>query len=115
MNRPKVLGLNQNGTRLGLVAQSSANMDKQPPAKKRDPTRTEIQAEQDKPVTLPEMVGKPRGMLLALRVQEGAKSEGRLVMRGIKSETFSGAKASRLALGQSGQEILANRYTRESR
>ncbi|WP_161566156.1 hypothetical protein [Mycoavidus cysteinexigens] len=53
MNRPKVLGLNQNGMRLGLVAQSSANMDKQPPAKRRGPTRTEIQMEQGKPITLP--------------------------------------------------------------
>ena len=54
MNKPKVLtGLNQNGVRSGVVSEYWATMDVEPPAKLKGPIRSEIQAEQGKPVALP--------------------------------------------------------------
>lgn len=46
-------GLNQNGVRSGVVSEHWATMDVEPPAKLKGPIRSEIQAEQGKPVALP--------------------------------------------------------------
>jgi hypothetical protein len=68
-DKPKVLiGLNQNGKRSGMALCEWVIVDRVPPAKRRDPTRSEIQAEQGKPVVLPEAAGDPQGELLVLRV-----------------------------------------------
>ncbi len=45
-------------------------MDRKPPAHRKGWPRSEIQAEQGKPVALPITAGKPQGMLLVLRVKE---------------------------------------------
>jgi len=68
-------------------------MDNPPPANRRDPPRSEIHAEQGKPVALPETAGEPRGTLLVLRVEDCGKSERPVVMAGIRAETSSDAKA----------------------
>jgi len=49
-------------------------MDGVPPANRRDPPRSEINAEQGKPVALPETADEPQGTLLVLRVKERGKS-----------------------------------------
>jgi len=90
-------------------------MDNPPPANRRDPPRSEIHAEQGKPVALPATAGEPRGTLLALRVEDCGKSERLAVMAGIRAETSSDAKAGRLPRGHSWRENLINRYTREGR
>jgi len=46
-----------------------------PPAKRRDPPRSEINAEQGKPVVSPVTAGEPQGTPLVLRVQDGGESE----------------------------------------
>lgn len=46
-----------------------------PPAKRRDPPRSEINAEQGKPVVLPVTAGEPQGTPLMLRVKDGGESE----------------------------------------
>jgi RNA-directed DNA polymerase len=71
-------------------------VDSMPPAKMRGPPRSEIHAEQGKPVVLPETAGEPQGTLLALRVKECGESERLSVMEGIPAEILLGAKASRL-------------------
>ena len=50
-------------------------MDSAPPAKRRDPPHSEINAEQGKPVVSPETAGEPQGTLLVLRVKDGGESE----------------------------------------
>lgn len=62
-------------------------MDLTPSVYRRDRTRSEIHAEQGKPVTLPETAGEPQGTLLTLRVKEYGKSERLSVMDGIRTET----------------------------
>ena len=86
-------GLSQNGTRQGMAYVSWAIMDNLPPANRRDPPRSEIHAEQGKPVALPETAGEPRGTLLVLRVEDCGKSERLTVMAGIRAETSPDAKA----------------------
>lgn len=98
-----------------MVFEHWAIMDKPPPAKRKGPPRSEIHAEQGKPVTLPETAGEPQGTLSVLRVKECGKSEGSAVMGEIRAETLSDAKAGRLLLGHSWRDNLINRYTRESR
>jgi len=69
VDKPNVLiGLNQNGKRPGMVLRKWAIVDSVPPAKRRDPTRSEIQVEQGKPEVLPETAGEPQGTPLTLRV-----------------------------------------------
>ena len=80
-------------------------MDGVPPAKRRGPIRSEIQAEQGKPEVLPKMAGEPQGTPLALRAEEQGKSEGRSVMGRIEVEASPYAKAGRLPYGLSSQEI----------
>jgi RNA-directed DNA polymerase len=116
LNKPNVLtGLNQNGTRQGMAPYSWVIMESKPSANRRGPPRSEIQAEQGKPVALPETAGEPRGTLLVLRVKECGKSEGLSVMGGIRTETLSDAKVGRLPYGHSWRENSINRYTKESR
>jgi hypothetical protein len=70
-DKPKVLiGLNQNGKRSGMALCEWVIVDSVPPAKRRDPPRSEIHAEQGKPVVLPETAGEPQGTLLVLRVKD---------------------------------------------
>lgn len=69
------------------------------PANRRDPTRSEAYAEQDKPVALPETAGEPQGTLLALRVKEGGESEGPTVIAGIRAATSPDTKVGRLPPG----------------
>jgi RNA-directed DNA polymerase len=66
-------------------------MDMTPSVYRRDRTRSEILAQQGKPVTLPETAGEPQGTLLTLRVKEYGKSERLSVMDGIRTPalTFS--------------------------
>lgn len=90
-------------------------MDSRPPANRRGPPRSEIQAEQGKPVVPPETAGEPQGTLWVLRVEEGGKSEGLPVMGGIRAETLLDAKVGRLPYGHSWRENLINRYSKESR
>ncbi|MGF7001569.1 hypothetical protein P3T25_009962 [Paraburkholderia sp. GAS32] len=54
-NKPNVLtGLNQNGTRLGMVSSRAWTiMDSMPPAHRTGPHHPENHAEQGKPVSLP--------------------------------------------------------------
>lgn len=92
-----------------------AIMDDRPPAKRKGPHRSEIHAEQGKPIVLPETAGEPRGMLLALWVEECGKSEGLTVMGRIRAETLPDAKVGRLPRGHSWRENLINRCTQESR
>lgn len=59
-DKPNVLtGLNQNGTRYGVVFENWATMDDQPPAKRKGPPRSETYAEQGKPIVLPATAGGP--------------------------------------------------------
>jgi len=51
-----------------MVLRRWAIVDSVPPAKRRDPTPSEIQVEQGKPEVLPETAGEPQGTPLALRV-----------------------------------------------
>jgi len=64
-----------NGARQGLASVCWVSMDIAPPADRRGPSRSEIHAEQDKPVALPATAGEPQGTLLALRVRDCGKSE----------------------------------------
>jgi len=90
MYKPNVLsGLSQNGTRQGMASVKWAIMDNTPPANRRDPPRSEIHAEQGKPVVLPATAGGPRGTLLAMRVEDCGKSERLAVMARIRAETFA--------------------------
>jgi RNA-directed DNA polymerase len=58
-NEPKVLtGSNQNGVRSGVASEYWATMDVEPPAELKGPIRSEIQAEQGKPIVLP-LRGRP--------------------------------------------------------
>jgi RNA-directed DNA polymerase len=68
-------------------------MDDRPPAKRKGPPRSEIHAEQGKPIALPETAGEPQGTLSALWVKECGKSERPAVMDGIRAEILSDAKA----------------------
>ena len=90
-------------------------MDNQPPAKRRGPPRSETQAEQGKPITLPVTASEPQGTLSALWVEEGGKSEGLPVIGWIRAETSSDTKVGRLPRGHSWREHLLNRCTQESR
>ena len=49
-------------------------VDVMPPAQRWGPTRSEIRAQQGKPVVLPETACEPQGELLTLRVRDGGKS-----------------------------------------
>jgi len=51
-------GSNQNGVRSGVVSEYWATMDVEPPAELKGPIRSEIQAEQGKPIALP-LRGRP--------------------------------------------------------
>jgi len=79
-------------------------MDMMPSVYRRDRTRSEIHAEQGKPVTLPETAGEPQGTLLTLRVKEYGKSERPSVMDGIRTEISFDTKVGRLPFGLSSQE-----------
>ena len=70
-----------------------AIVDNMPPADRRGPPRSEIHAEQGKPVVLPATADGPRGTLLVLRVEDCGKSERLAVMDGIRAETSPDAKA----------------------
>jgi RNA-directed DNA polymerase len=116
IDKPNVLtGLSQNGARQGLASVCWVSMDIAPPADRRGPSRSEIHAEQDKPVVLPATAGEPQGTLLALRVRDCGKSERLPVMGRIPAAAWSDAKAGRLPRGHSWRENLINRYTREGR
>jgi len=56
-----------NGTRQGMASVCWAIMDTAPPADRRGPPRSEILAEQGKPVVLPATAGEPQRTLLVLR------------------------------------------------
>ena len=86
-----------------------------PPADRRGPPRSEILAEQGKPVVLPATAGEPQGTLLVLRVKDYGKSERPPVMGWIPAARWPDAKAGRPPCGHSWRENLINRYTRESR
>lgn len=47
-----------------------ATMDDKPPANRKGPPRSEIHAEQGKPIALPATAGEPQGTLLARRVPD---------------------------------------------
>jgi RNA-directed DNA polymerase len=79
-------------------------MDNQPPAKRKGPPRSEIHAEQGKPIVLPATAGEPQGTLSALWVKECGRSERPAVMDGIRAETSLDAKAGRLPCGHSWRE-----------
>ncbi|WP_459252761.1 reverse transcriptase N-terminal domain-containing protein [Paraburkholderia sp. RL17-373-BIF-A] len=81
-------------------------MDNQPPAKRKGPPRSEIHAEQGKPIVLPASAGEPQGTLLALWVKECGESECPAVMDGIRAATSLDAKAGRLPCGHSWRENL---------
>jgi RNA-directed DNA polymerase len=98
-----------------MVAKDSAIMGYQPPAKRKGPPRSEILAEQGKPIVLPETVGEPKGTLLALWVEECGKSECLPVTGRIRAETWPDAKAGGLPRGHLWRENLINRCTQESR
>ena len=83
-------------------------MDSVPPAKRRDPPCSEINAEQGKPVVSPEMAGEPQGTPLVLRVKDGVKSERPSVIEGIGVATLPYEKSGRLTHGLSSQESLQN-------
>ena len=72
-----------------------------PPAKRKGPPRSEIHAEQGKPIALPVTAGEPRGTLLALWVKECGESECLSVMDRIRVATLPDAKAGRLPHGHS--------------
>ena len=115
-SKPKVLtGLNQKGKRSGVTFKNWVTMDNEPPAKRKGPPRSESQAEQGKPLALPETAGEPKGTLLVLRVEDGGKSEGLVVIAKIRAGTLPDAKAGRLPRGHLWRENLINRYTQESR
>ena len=90
-------------------------MDIAPPADRRGPPRSEILAEQDKPVVLPATAGEPQGTLLVLRVEDCGKSERLPVMGWIPAALWPDAKAGRLPRGHSWRENLINRYMGEGR
>jgi RNA-directed DNA polymerase len=90
-------------------------MDIAPSADRRGPTRSEILAEQGKPVVLPATAGEPQGTLLVLRVKDCGKSESLPVTGRIPTAAWSDAKAGRLPRGHSWRENLINRYTGEGR
>ena len=90
-------------------------MDGMPPAKEGGSDRSEIHAEQGKPVGPPATAGEPQGTLWALWVGDCGESEGLPVMGRILAETLPDAKAGRLPRGHSWRENLINRYTQESR
>ena len=104
-----------NGTRQGMASVCWAIMDIAPPADRRGPPRSEILAEQDKPVVLPATAGEPQGTLLVLRVEDCGKSERPPVMGWIPAALWPDAKAGRLPCGHSWRENLINRYTGEGR
>src|ERR1035437_1974309 len=79
-------------------------MDDQPPAKRKGPPRSEIHAEQGKPIGPPATASELQGTLLALWVKECGKSERPAVMDGIRAETSPDAKAGRLPCGHSWRE-----------
>jgi RNA-directed DNA polymerase len=56
-----------------MVFEDWAIMDDQPPAKRKGPPRSEIHAEQGKPIVLPATAGEPQGTLSALWVKECGK------------------------------------------
>ena len=75
-DKPNVLiGLNQNGKRSGMAPWRWVIVDSVPPAKRKDPPHSEINAEQGKPVVSPVTAGEPQGTPLVLRVQDGGESE----------------------------------------
>lgn len=83
-------------------------MDNTPPANRRGPHRSEIHAEQGKPVALPETAGKAQAMLLALRVKDCGASERLSLMDRIPAETLPDAKAGRLPRRHSWRKNLIN-------
>jgi len=87
-----------------VVFEYWATMDNQPPAKRKGPPRSEIHAEQGKPIVLPATAGEPQGTLSALWVKECGESECPAVMVGIRAETSLDAKAGRLPCGHSWRE-----------
>ena len=87
-----------------MVFEYWATMDNQPPAKRKGPPRSEIHAEQGKPIVLPATAGEPQGTLSALWVKECGESECPAVMVGIRAETSLDAKAGRLPCGHSWRE-----------
>jgi len=104
-NKPNVLlGLNQNGKRWEWSLNTGPSWTTSPPAKRKGPPRSEIHAEQDKPIALPETAGEPQGTLSALWVEECGESECPAVMDGIRAETSLDAKAGRLPRGHSWRE-----------
>ena len=104
-DKPNVLiGLNQNGKRSGMAPWSWVIVDSAPPAKRRDPPHSEIDAEQGKPVVSPETAGEPQGIPLVLRVKEQGKSESRSVMGWIGVAISPHEKSGRLPYGLSSQE-----------
>ena len=115
-SKPNVLtGLNQNGMRGGMVFEHWAIMDRSPPAKRKGPPRSEIHAEQGKPIALPKTAGEPQGTPRALWVEECGKSEGLPVTGGIRAATLPDTKVGRLPRGHSWRESQAIRYTQEGR
>lgn len=83
-----------------------ATMDDQPPAKRKGPPRSEIQAEQGKPIVPPATAGEPQGTLLVWRVKESGESERLSVADGIRAATLLDTKVGRLPRGHSWRENL---------
>ncbi|MDR6495190.1 RNA-directed DNA polymerase [Paraburkholderia terricola] len=83
-----------------------ATMDDKPPANRKGPPRSEIYAEQGKPIALPATAGEPQGTLLARWVEERGESERPAVMDGIRAETLPDAKAGKLPRGHSWRDNL---------
>ena len=81
-----------------------AAMDVAPPVNRKDPTHSEMLAEQGKLVVSPETAGEPQGTLLVLRVKERGESECHPVIGWIEVVILPHAKAGRLPLGLSLQE-----------
>jgi len=91
-------------------------VDVVPPANRRGPPRSEIQAEQGKPAVLPVTAGEPQGTLLVLRVKERGESERRSVMGRIGVEISPHEKSCRLPYGLSSREsFLEPSKRRESK
>jgi len=70
-NKPNVLtGLHQKVSCREWFVVIGPSWTFKPPAKRRDPPRSEIYAEQGKPVVPPETAGEPQGTLLVLRAKD---------------------------------------------
>ena len=117
LNEPKMLtGSGQNGTWRGCSLVSWDNTDKHATGGEAGSNPLVLlKRNRVSPYFRPMRVGRPRGRLMEVRVEECGKSECRSVMDRTGIATSSRAKARRLPQGLSSRDCLQNLERRESK